>query len=96
MEGELPQLFKMLAALVFVVGLMGGLALVMKRLGLSGAMPVQGKTKRLKLIEVLPLDRTRKLAIIQRDDTQHLIMLGGNSETVIETNIPTQDNDGDA
>ncbi len=93
MEQELPQIFKALAALVFVLSLMGGLALAMKKLGLSGAAPIQGKTKRLKLIEVLPLDRARKLAIVQRDDVQHLIILGGNNECVVETGIKPPDNE---
>lgn len=88
-----PQILQLIAALAFVLSLMGVLAFALKKLGLSGAIPVQGKTKRLKVIEVLPLDRTRKLAIIQRDDVQHLIILGGNCETVVETNIPRADNE---
>lgn len=93
MEDALPQFFKLIAALVFVVALMGGLALILKRLGLSGPMPnVTGKDKRLKVIEALPLDPRRKLMIIQRDDVQHLILLGGNDESVIETGIKPRDN----
>ena len=89
---EFHQLFKAIAALVFVLGLMGGLAFLLKKLGLSGAMPVQNSDKRLKLIEVLPLEGRRRLAIIQRDDVQHLILLGGNEETVIETGFKPLDN----
>lgn len=89
----LPQIFKLIAALVFVVSLMGGLALVLKRLGLSGAAPAsQGKEKRLKVIESLALDPRRRLLIIQRDNAQHLILLGGSGETVIETGIKPKDN----
>jgi len=89
---DLNQLFKALAALVFVLGLMGGLALLLKRLGLSGALPVKNGDKRLKIIEVLPMDGRRKLTIIQRDDVQHLILLGANEETVIESGIQPLDN----
>ncbi len=92
MESELPQIFKALAALVFVLGLMGGLAIALKKLGLSGAMPIKTGEKRLKIIEILPLDGRRKLAIIERDDVQHLILLGGNEETVIETGFEPLDN----
>ncbi len=88
-----PQILQLIAALAFVLSLMGGLAFALKKLGLAGAIPVQGKIKRLKLVEVLPLDRTRKLAIIQRDDVQHLIILGGNHESVVETNIKPLDNE---
>lgn len=88
----LPSLLKAFAALIFVLGLMGGLAMLMKRLGLSGAMPSQQGEKRLKVIETLPLDARRRLALIQRDDVQHLIILGNNDETVIETGIAPKDN----
>lgn len=96
MEGELPQIFKAIAALVFVLGLMGGLALALKKLGLSGAMPVKNGNKRLKVIEALPLDGRRKLAIVQRDDQQHLIILGANGETVIESGFAPLDNKDNA
>lgn len=88
----LPSLLKAFAALIFVLGLMGGLAMLMKRLGLSGAMPSQQGEKRLKIVETLTLDARRRLALIQRDDVQHLIILGNNDETVIETDIAPKDN----
>ncbi len=89
---ELPALFKMIAALIFVLGLMGGLAMAMKKLGLSGRIAAAGGKSRLKVVESIPLDNRRRLAIIQRDDVQHLVIFGPNGETVIETNIPPIDN----
>lgn len=82
---------KFFFALVFVLALMGGLAYAMKRLGWgqNGISALGGKTKkRLKIIEILPLDARRKAVLIQRDSTQHLVILGSSSEIVIETNIP--------
>lgn len=92
MFGEYQQFFKAVAALVLVLGLMGGLTLALKKLGLGGPMPVVGKDKRLKIIEVLAVDGRRKVMILQRDDVQHLILLGGNEETVIETGFNDLDN----
>lgn len=84
----LPMLVRMLVALTTVVALMGGLALLMKKFGLSGAQPTQqGKSKRLSIIERLPLDTRRHLVIIQCDDTQHLVILGPNGETVLQNNL---------
>lgn len=94
--GELDQLFKAVAALVFVLALMGGLALALKKLGLSGEITTKNGDKRLKVIEVLSLDGRRKLAIVQRDDVQHLILLGGNEETVIESGFAPLDNKNNA
>lgn len=90
--GEIPSLLKMIAALIFVLGLMGGLALIMRQLGLSGRIQTPGKKSRLKIIESLPVDHRRRVAIIQRDDVQHLVIFGPNGETVVETNIPAKDN----
>lgn len=94
--GELDQLFKAVAALVFVLALMGGLALALKKFGLTGAMPAKSGDKRLKIIEVLTIDGRRKLTIVQRDDVQHLILLGGNEETVIESGFAPIDNKNNA
>ncbi|HPF77828.1 MAG TPA: flagellar biosynthetic protein FliO [Alphaproteobacteria bacterium] len=78
---------KFFAALVFVLCLMGGLAFVMKRLGMGQSGMISPSKKRLKIVEILPLDARRKAMIIQRDDIQHLVVLGPSGETVIETNI---------
>ncbi len=82
---------KFFAALVLVLSLMGGLAYVLKRLGFGQdgmISPRLSKTKkRLKIIEILPLDTKRKALIIERDNTQHLVILGPSGETVLETNI---------
>lgn len=86
-SADLPQILKLIAALVFVVSLMGGLAFILKKTGLGGPMPASGNNKRLRLIEVLPLDGRRKLVLLQRDDKQHLVILGASGETVVETDI---------
>lgn len=95
---DLQDYLKFFAALVFVLSLMGGLAFVLKKLGYGqGGMRTPGK-KRLKIVEVLPLDARRKAVILERDNTtQHLVLLGPAGETVIETNIksPTNNNEKD-
>lgn len=78
---------KFFAALVLVLSLMGGLAFVLKRLGWGHGGMISPNKKRLKIIEILPLDARRKAVILQRDDVQHLVLLGPSSETVVETNI---------
>jgi flagellar protein FliO/FliZ len=88
---ELPDIVRLLLALTFVIALMGGLAFILKKTGLGGAKAENTKDnkKRLKLIEVLPLDTRRRLVIVQCDKKQHLVLLGANADTVIETNIQT-------
>ena len=85
---------KFVAALIFVLCLMWGLAYVMKRFGLGTNVMIPPSKKRLKIVEILPVDARRRAVLIQRDDTQHLVLLGTSSETVIETNItPPADSD---
>lgn len=78
---------KFLAALLFVLGLMGGLALLLKRFGLGSAAMVPADKRRLKVLEILPLDARRKAVLLSRDGAEHLVILGGTGETVVETNI---------
>jgi flagellar protein FliO/FliZ len=89
------QLLKFAAALIFVLALMGGLAIILRRLNYlhPASLP---KKRRLKIVEILPLDARRRLVIVRRDSREHLVILGANSETVIETGIESQQDDGNA
>lgn len=87
MEMELGGLVKFAAALVFVLALMGGLALALKRLGFGQPGLTARAGRRLKLIEVLPIDARRKAVIIECDDEQHLVILGPAGETLIKNNL---------
>lgn len=80
------QLIKMTLALAVVLSLMALLALVMRRINNGGSVMPLSK-RRLKLIETLPLDPRRKLAIVRCDDKEHLLILGTNTETVIESDL---------
>lgn len=43
---------------------------------------------RLAVVDHANVDGRRRLVLIRRDDTEHLIMTGGPVDVVIETNIP--------
>lgn len=81
--------FRFLLALIFVIALIGVLALVSRRLGLGfpvTAVKAAGD-RRVKVVEVAPLDSRRKLILIQRDDVEHLLVVSPTSELVIESGI---------
>ncbi|MGB4056463.1 MAG: flagellar biosynthetic protein FliO [Alphaproteobacteria bacterium] len=84
---DLPQIVRMLAALAFVVALMGGLSLIMKKVGMPGVPNTPQNKRRLKLIESLTLDARRRAVILQCDDKQHLVILGPNGETVVKNDM---------
>lgn len=86
----LYDIFKAIAALAFVIGLMGGLVFLLKKFGISNIPSVQSGEKRLKIVESLPLDARRRLVLIQRDDQQHLVILSVSGETIVETNIESK------
>lgn len=79
---------RFLLALVFVLGLIGFCAWLGKRAGLTPRAAKRGNTdNRLSLLEVRPIDAKRKLILIRRDERQHLLMIGGDNDLVIECNI---------
>lgn len=89
MLAELPDIVQMLLALAFVIALMGGLALIAKRIipGAAQQLQVKANHRRIKIIERLPLDPRKQLAIIECDGEEHLVILGPQSDTVIKQNL---------
>lgn len=79
---------KFLVALLFVLGLIGGLTWVARRFGLTPRItrPASGGERRLDIVEILNVDARRKLLLIRRDDMEHLVMLG-ERDLVIESRI---------
>lgn len=80
---------KFLLALVFVLGLIGLLATLARRMGVGfpAAALKRIKSRRLSVVEVTSIDGRRRLVLVRRDDTEHLILLGPSSELVIERGI---------
>ena len=68
-----------IALAIFIVGL-----LIYK--AMSG--PVMGrKGQRLGISEYHEIDKTRRLVLVRRDETEHLILIGGGQDIVIESGI---------
>ncbi len=75
-------------ALIFVLGLIGAIAVLARKLGLGVPSPtLRTKNKRVTVVEVTVVDSKRRLVLVRRDDQEHLILLGANSEQVVESNI---------
>lgn len=75
-------------ALILVLALIGGLALVARRMGFGHFTAKTGKQRRLTMVEAMNLDGKRRAVLFRRDKVEHLVILGPNSETVVETGIP--------
>ena len=76
-------------ALVFVLGLILLLAWAVRRFGwFAQVIPVRAGKKRLAVVDMAVVDAKRRLILVRRDDKEHLLLVGANSETVVETGIP--------
>lgn len=85
---ELSEIFRFVASLIFIIGLIGLCAWIAKRLGLvTGSIATKGAQKRLSVTEVKVVDAKHRLILVRRDNREHLILLGGERDLVIETGI---------
>ncbi len=85
---EISSTLTSVLALVFVLSLIAVFSAVLKRYG-QGSMfsKKQGEKARLSVKEVLIVDGKRKLVLIGRDDKEHLLLLSGDKETLVEADI---------
>lgn len=88
---SLADYLRFAGALLVVLGLILAAAWLYRKLaGTGGGRPLLGggRTRRLSVSESLPLDASRRLLLIRRDDTEHLILVGQDRAMVVETGIP--------
>ena len=87
--GGMPDAVRFVVAFVLVLGLIGAGALLWRRFGAGPLSPIgpRGRQSRLAVIEAASVDTRRRLVLIRRDNTEHLLMIGGPTDIVIEPNI---------
>ena len=83
---DLVDISRFVLSFVVVIGLIGGLAWVLRRYGTGRIAAAAGKG-RLGVVEVAPVDAKRRLVLVRRDDKEHLILLSPTTETIVETGI---------
>src|SRR5437763_2859303 len=80
---------KVLVAAIAVVVLLAVAFWVLRRFG-SGRLrraAARGRQPRLGVIDSAPVDGRRRLLLIRRDNVEHLVMIGGPTDVVVEQNI---------
>jgi flagellar protein FliO/FliZ len=80
----MTDILRMVSALVFVLALIGLAAWLMRRFGPTMRL---GRAGRLGLVETIAIDSRRRLILIRRDNVEHLVMIGGTGDLVIESGI---------
>ena len=86
---NLPAVAGFAVPFLLVLGLVGLAALLWQRFRTATGSPTSrhGKQSRLAVIDTAAVDARRRLVLIRRDDAEHLIMIGGPTDIVIEPNI---------
>lgn len=86
---DLIDFSRYFAALLVVLGLLGGVAVILRKGWLpSGLASFQGmdrRERRLSVKDSLILDPRRRIVIVKSDDVEHVLLLGPERETVLET-----------
>ena len=86
-EGSL--IVRFVVAFVIVLALIGITFWLVRRFGGArvGAAAQRGRQPRLAVIDAAPIDGRRRLVLVRRDNVEHLLMIGGPSDVVVEQNI---------
>src|SRR5882757_3390359 len=85
---NMPTLY-FLFAFIAVLALIGVAAWLVRRFATNrlGANPNRGRMPRLAVIDAAAVDGRRRLVLVRRDNVEHLLMIGGPSDIVVEPNI---------
>src|SRR5271156_4104896 len=85
---EVPLPVKFFPAFAFVLGLILAVAGAVRRFG-SGRLGAntRGRQPRLAVIDYASVDGRRRLILVRRDNVEHLLMIGGPTDVVVEPNI---------
>src|SRR5215210_611659 len=86
-EGSL--IVRFVVAFVIVLALIGLTFWLIRRFGTArvGAAAQRGRQPRLAVIDAAPVDGRRRLVLVRRDNVEHLLLIGGPSDFVVEQNI---------
>jgi hypothetical protein len=84
-----PLPVQFFVAFIIVLVLIGATFWLIRRFGTStlGTTAARGRQPRLAVIDAAAVDARRRLVLIRRDNVEHLVMIGGPSDVVIEQNI---------
>ena len=85
---EMPLAARFFIAFLIVLALIGLTAWLVRRFGSSRlGTTARGRQPRLAVIDAATVDGRRRLVLIRRDNIEHLLMIGGPTDLVVEPNI---------
>ncbi len=86
---DMPLAVRFFLAFLIVLGLIGATAWAVRRFGSGrlGGASSRGRQPRLAVIDYATVDARRRLILVRRDNVEHLLMIGGPTDVVVEPNI---------
>ena len=85
---EMPLAARFFIAFLVVLALIGLTAWLVRRFGANRlGNASRGRQPRLAVIDAATVDGRRRLVLIRRDNVEHLLMIGGPTDLVVEPNI---------
>src|SRR5580704_8381356 len=85
----MPTAVKFLLIFGFVLSLLFAFLWALRRFGTGqlGGASTRGRQHRLSVLEWAKVDNRRRLILVRRDNVEHLLMIGGPTDVVVEANI---------
>ncbi|MEO6947407.1 MAG: flagellar biosynthetic protein FliO [Nitrobacter sp.] len=85
----MPNAFTFVFAFIVVLALIAGAAWLVRRFAGNrlGTNANRGRMPRLAVIDAAAVDGRRRLVLVRRDNVEHLLMIGGPTDIVVEPNI---------
>jgi flagellar biogenesis protein FliO len=80
-------LVQFVLTLLGVLILIGGAAWALRAFMVGRLRMPGGRTARLGIIETIPVDQRRRLILVRRDQFEHLLLIGGPTDVVVEPTI---------
>ena len=86
---DVPLAVRFLLAFLIVLGLIGATAWAVRRFGAGrlGGAGTRGRQPRLAVVDDASVDSRRRLILVRRDNIEHLVLIGGPTDVVVEANI---------
>jgi flagellar protein FliO/FliZ len=86
---DMPLAVRFFLAFLIVLGLIGATAWAVRRFGAGrlGGAGTRGRQPRLAVVDHASVDSRRRLILVRRDNIEHLVLIGGPTDVIVEANI---------
>ena len=86
---NMPLAVRFFLAFLIVLGLIGATAWAVRRFGAGrlGGAGTHGRQPQLAVVDYASVDLRRRLILVRRDNIEHLVLIGGPTDVVVEANI---------